>query len=77
MSPSLMWVTVAIIVSYLIVQDANVVEWLALQNKLLSVSFRRLWFLVCHHPETPWVRLKSRWNADRIARQLIKEREEQ
>ena len=76
MSPYLVWVTVAVFASYLVIQDANVVEWFALQSKALNVALRRLWFGVRHHPDSPWVRLGVRLNADRIARKLRKELEE-
>ena len=74
MSASVMvWTLVAIFASYFVIQDANIVDWLVLNGKMLAVNLRRTWFLIRHNPDFPWVRIGVRINADRNARKLEKE----
>jgi len=72
---ALTWFVLGACLAYVVVQDANVYEWLVLQSRVLGVWFQRQWFLVRHNPDSPWVRWNMDRNADRIAKQFLKERD--
>ena len=61
--------------AYAVAVDPNVYHWIELQAKIVKIWFRRQWFLVRHNPDSPWVRWGIDRNADRIAKQLIQERD--
>ena len=67
------WVTIGAILVYVVAVDANVYEWLLLQSKNVGIQMRRLWFLIRHNPDSPWVRYEIKRNADRLAKEIIKE----
>ena len=70
---TLTWFVLGACLVYVVTQDGNVYDWLVLQSKRLGIELRRLWFLVRHNPDTPWVRYEMKRNADRIAREILKE----
>ena len=67
------WLTIGAILVYVVAVDANVYEWLLLQSKNVGIQMRRLWFLIRHNPDSPWVRYEIKRNADRLAKEIIKE----
>ena len=73
---TLTWFTLGAFLVYIVIQDPNVYDWLVLQAKLARIKVERLWFLFRYNPDSPWIRYSIRRNADRIARELIREREE-
>jgi hypothetical protein len=74
MTPSAFaWLVVAGVITYVVAVDPNVLDWLVLQAKNLNVSIRRLWFLIRHNPDSPWVRFEIKRNADRMAKEMLKE----
>lgn len=76
MSPaSLTWLVIGGILAYAVAVDPNVYHWVELQVKVVRIWFRRQWFLIRHNPDSPWVKFQIDRNADKIAKQLIKERE--
>lgn len=70
---TLTWFTIGACLIYIVVQDANVFDWLVLQSKNVSLWFQRLWFRIRYHPDSPWVRFEIKRNADRLAREFLKE----
>jgi hypothetical protein len=72
---TLTWFTIGACLVYVVVQDSNVYDWLVLQSKLLRIELQRFWFKVRYHPDSPWVRYEIKRNADRIAEEFFKERE--
>jgi hypothetical protein len=72
---SLTWLVIGGILAYAVAVDPNVYHWVELQVKVVRIWFRRQWFLIRHNPDNPWVKFQIDRNADKIAKQLIKERE--
>ena len=72
---TLTWFTIGACIVYAVVIDENVFPWLVLQSKLLRVWAERQWFRLRYHPDSPWVRYEIKRNADRLAREIMKENE--
>ena len=72
---TLTWFTIGACVVYAVVVDENVFPWLVLQSKLLKVWAERQWFRLRYHPDSPWIRYEIKRNADRLAREIMKENE--
>lgn len=72
---TLTWFVVGAFLVYVVTQDANVYDWLVLQSKRLRLEAERLWFRVRYHPDSPWVRYEIKRNADRLAKEFLKEKE--
>lgn len=72
---TLTWFVVGACIVYVVAQDANVYDWLVLQSKRLGIEFRRIWFLISNHPDSPWIRYKIKQNADKIAQEFVKKNE--
>jgi hypothetical protein len=70
---TLTWFTLGAILVYLVAQDPKVYTWLVLQTKLLSIEIERRYYMVRYHPDSPWVRWEIKRNADRMAKEIIKE----
>lgn len=70
---TLTWFTIGACLVYIVVQDANVYDWLVLQSKRLTVETQRLWFRVRYHPDSPWVRYEIKRNANKLAEEILKE----
>ena len=76
MNPAaLTWLVVGSVLAYVVAVDDNVYPWLVLNSKLVGIWFQRQWFRVRYNPDSPWIRWSINRNADQIAKQLIKERE--
>ena len=75
MNPAtLTWVVVGAVLAYVVSVDDNVYPWIVLNSKIVGVWFQRQWFKLRYNPDSPWVRWEIDRNADRIAKQLINER---
>jgi hypothetical protein len=72
---TLTWFTIGACLVYIVVQDGNVYDWLVLQSKRINLDLQRLWFKVRYHPDSPWVRYEIKRNADKLAAEFIKERD--
>ena len=72
---TLTWFTIGACLVYIVVQDGNVYDWLVLQSKRINLEIQRLWFKVRYHPDSPWVRYEIKRNADKLAAEFIKERD--
>ena len=76
MNPSVLtWLVVGGVLAYVVSVDDNVYPWLVLNSKIVGVWFQRQWFKIRHNPDSPWVKWGIDRNADRIAKQLIRERD--
>ena len=77
MNPSVLtWLVVGGVLAYVVSVDDNVYPWLVLNSKILRIWFKRQWFKIRYNPDSPWVQWEIRRNADKIAAQFIKERDE-
>ena len=72
---TLTWFTIGACFVYIVVQDGNVYEWLVLRSMQIRIGLQRLWFKVRYHPDSPWVRYEIKRNADKLAAEFIKERD--
>ena len=72
---SLTWLVIGGVLAYAVAVDPNVYHWIELQAKVVKIWLRRQWFLIRHNPDSPWVRWSIDRNADKIAKQLIQERD--
>lgn len=72
---TLTWFTLGAILVYIVAQDPNVYLWLVLQAKRLRLSIERQWYLIRYDPDSPWVRYEINRNAERIAKEIMKENE--
>lgn len=77
MNPAfLVWLVVGGVLAYVVAVDENVYHWIELQAQVVNLWFQRQWFLFRYNPRSPWVKWEIQRNANRIAKQLIQEREE-
>jgi hypothetical protein len=75
MNPAVLtWLVVGSVLAYVVAVDENVYPWLVLNLKIVGIWFQRQWFRIRHNPDSPWVRWEIDRNADRIAKQLMKEK---
>lgn len=76
MDPScIAWFAVGACLVYIVAQDPKVYDWLVLNVQwLLTALYRRL-NRFRYDPDSIWVQYQLRRNANKIARELIKERE--
>ena len=76
MNPAtLTWLVVGSVLAYVVAVDENVYPGLVLNSKIVGIWFKRQWFKLRYNPDSPWVKWEIDRNADRIAKQLIKERD--
>jgi len=61
------------ILSYLIISDRNVADYLTLVFKMTQLNIERLFWMIRLHPKNPITNLIKRWEYDKIARELEKE----
>jgi hypothetical protein len=71
--PTLTWFTLGAILIYLVAQDPKVYTWLVLQSKLLTTEIRRRAYMIRYNPDMPWVRWAVERNANRMAKEMLKE----
>ena len=72
----LTWLVLGSVLAYVVAVDDNVYPWLVLNSKILGIWFKQQWFKLRYNPDSPWMRWSIDRNADRIAKQLINERDE-
>lgn len=70
---TLTWFVIGACLVYAVAVDPYVYPWLVLQTKRLKMEAERAWFMVRYNPDTPWVRYEIKRNADRMAREIMKE----
>lgn len=76
MNPSTwVWFLASAFLVYVVAIDPNVLTWLELQLKSATIQFQRQWFRIRHNPDSPWVRYEIKRNADKLAAEFIKERD--
>ena len=76
MNPAVLtWLVVGGVLAYVVAVDSNVYPWLVLNSKIVVIWFKRQWFKLRYNPDSPWMRWSIDRNADRIAKQLINERD--
>lgn len=69
------WFAVGACLVYIVAQDPKVYDWLVLNvQRLLTALYRRLNHFR-YDPDSIWVQYQLRRNANKIAREFIKERE--
>jgi hypothetical protein len=61
------------ILSYLIISDKNVADYLTLVFKIIKVNIERVYWMIRLHPKNPITNLMMRWKYAKIARELEKE----
>jgi hypothetical protein len=71
----LTWLVVGSVLAYVVAVDENVYPWLVINSKIIGIWFQRQWFKLRYNPDSSWVRWGIDRNADRIAKQLIQERD--
>jgi hypothetical protein len=72
---TLTWFVVGACLVYAVAVDENVFPWLVLQSKVAKVWVERQWFRLRYNPDSPWVRWAVERNANRMAREIMKENE--
>ena len=70
---TLTYLTIGACLVYVIVQDANVYDYLVLLSKSAGIWLQRQWFRSRYHPDSPWVHWEIDRNAERIAKALMEE----
>ena len=72
-APVIVWTTLIGVLAYVLAVEPLFFNFMLLQVLRLVGAVQRSWVWVCIHPESPWVRAKTKSNADRIATQLLNE----
>ena len=67
------WFLIGACIVYAVAVDENVFPWMVLQAKSLRIWVERQWYRVRYHPDSPWIRYEMKRNADKMARELLKE----
>ena len=76
MNPAVLtWLVVGSVLTYVVAVDENVYPWLVLNSKIVGIWFQRQWFRLRYNPDAAWIRWSIDRNADKIAKQLIQERD--
>jgi len=75
-APALVWITLVACLAYIVAIDANVLTGLYLASKVIKIWLQRQWFLVRYNPGSPWVRYAIKRNSEKLAKQLMKEMED-
>ena len=70
---TLTYLTIGACLVYIVVQDANVYEYLVLLSKSAGIWLQRQWFRIRYHPDSPWVRWQIERNANELAKEFLKE----
>jgi uncharacterized membrane protein len=70
---TLTYLTIGACLVYIVVQDANVYDYLVLLSKSAGVWVQRQWFRVRYHPDSPWIRYEIKRNSERMAEEFIKQ----
>ena len=75
-NPALLtWLVLGGVLAYVVAVDDNVYPWLVLNSKIIGIWFKQQWFKLRYNPDSPWMRWSIDRNADRIAKQLLQERD--
>ena len=75
-NPALLtWLLLGGVLAYVVAVDDNVYPWLVLNSKIIGIWFKRQWFKLRYNPDSPWMRWSIDRNSDRIAKQLLQERD--
>jgi hypothetical protein len=61
------------IISYLIITDKNVADYLTLVFRMSKLNIERMFWMIRLHPKNPITNLIKKWEYDKIARELEKE----
>jgi hypothetical protein len=61
------------IISYLIITDKNVADYLTLVFRMSKLNIERMFWMIRLHPKNPITNLIKKWEYDKIARELQKE----
>jgi hypothetical protein len=72
---ALTWFLIASCVTYAVAVDENVLTWLALQSKVVTIWLRKKWFSIRYNPDSPSLRWKIDRNANENTKKLRKEYE--
>jgi uncharacterized membrane protein len=67
------WFTIGACLVYIVVQDANVYDFLVLLSKSAGVWVQRQWFRVRYHPDSPWIRYEIKRNSERMTEEFLKQ----
>jgi hypothetical protein len=70
---TLTYLTIGACLVYIVVQDANVYEYLVLLSKSAGIWLQRQWFRIRYHPDSPWVRWQIERNANELAEEFLKQ----
>jgi hypothetical protein len=63
-------------IGYLIVTDASVAKGFYLLVQFLKIQYEKYKWIVIHHPKTPWARYSMHRRSIKLAKELMKELEE-
>jgi hypothetical protein len=61
------------VVSYLMIVDENVADYLILVFKMTKMNIERMFWMIRLHPKNPITNMMMKWKYDQIARELERE----
>ena len=61
------------VVSYLMIVDENVADYLTLVFKMTKMNIERMFWMIRLHPKNPITNMMMKWKYDQIARELERE----
>lgn len=67
------WILIFAIVTYIVIVDKNVLLWIELTLKLISIQTQRFFWIIRFHPKNPVTNLIKRYEYNKIAKELEKE----
>jgi hypothetical protein len=67
------WLFVILVISYLLIVDLNILDYLNLLVRFSQLRFQRFQWWIWHNPSTPWARYFMWHRAMKIAEELMNE----
>jgi len=70
------WITIFVIISYVIIVDPNGPRLIDLIGKLIKINFERVYWMIRLHPKNPITNFMMKRKYDQLAKDLQKEFED-
>lgn len=67
------WLFLALVISYLLIVDLNIIDYLSLLVQFCKLRLQRMSWWIWHNPKTPWARYFMWHRAMKIAEELMNE----
>lgn len=70
---TLTWFIVGVFLVYIVATEPLFYSWVVLQSKSFSLWLERQKYKILYNPDSPWIRFQVNRNANKLAKEIIKE----